>query len=100
VTDNISYIKLEFRCKVCKNLQEKVVERSEVIATKQNYLANPCPSCKASDFDVTEKDIVDYLEELTTMTGSKLEVISGDTEEGTQLTSVGKIGAILRYKPN
>ena len=57
-------------------------------------------ACKASDFDVTEKDIVDYLEELTTMTGSKLEVISGDTEEGTQLTSVGKIGAILRYKPN
>lgn len=99
VTDNISYIKLEFRCKVCKNVQQKIVDRSQVIATKQEYLAKPCPSCKATDFDVVEQDIVDYLEEMTTMTGSKLEVISGDTEEGAQLASLGGIGAILRYKP-
>src|ERR671927_62506 len=95
VTDHISYIKLEFRCKVCKNVQEKIVDRSQVIATKQEYLAKPCPSCKATDFDVIEQDIVDYLDELATMTGSKLEVISEDTEEGAQLASLGKIGAIL-----
>jgi peptide chain release factor subunit 1 len=99
VTDHISYIKLEFRCKVCKNVQEKIVDRSQVIATKQEYLAKPCPSCKATDFDVIEQDIVDYLDELATMTGSKLEVISEDTEEGAQLASLGKIGAILRYRP-
>jgi peptide chain release factor subunit 1 len=99
VTDNISYIKLEFRCKFCKNIQQKIVDRSQVIATKQEYLAKPCPSCKATDFDVVEQDIVDYLEEMATMTGSKLEVISGDTEEGAQLSSLGGIGAILRYKP-
>src|SRR5918912_92923 len=94
VTDHISYIKLEFRCKVCKNVQEKIVDRSQVIATKQEYLAKPCPSCKATDFDVIEQDIVEYLDELATMTGSKLEVISEDTEEGAQLASLGKIGAI------
>jgi peptide chain release factor subunit 1 len=99
VTDDISYVKLEFRCKVCKNVQEKVVQRSDIISTKQQYLAKQCPSCNATDFDVVEKDIVEYLEELTTMTGSKLEVISGKTEEGTQLSSLGSIGAILRYKP-
>ena len=99
VTDHISYIKLEFRCKVCKNVQEKIVDRSQVIAIKQEYLAKPCPSCKATDFDVIEQDIVDYLDELATMTGSKLEVISEDTEEGAQLASLGKIGAILRYRP-
>jgi peptide chain release factor subunit 1 len=99
VTDHISYIKLEFRCKACKNVQEKIVDRSQVIATKQEYLAKPCPSCKATDFDVIEQDIVDYLDELATMTGSKLEVISEDTEEGAQLASLGKIGAILRYRP-
>jgi peptide chain release factor subunit 1 len=99
VTDDISYVKLEFRCKVCKNLQEKVVQRSEVIATKQQYMAKHCPSCGATDYDAAERDIVEYLDELTTMTGSKLEVISGKTEEGTQLTSLGSAGAILRYKP-
>ena len=100
VTDDITYVKLEFRCKVCKNVQEKVVQRSEVMATKQQYLSKQCPSCGATDFDVIERDIVEYLEELATMTGSKLEVISGRTEEGTQLTSLGSSGAILRYKPN
>jgi peptide chain release factor subunit 1 len=99
VTDDISFVKLEFRCKVCKTVQEKVVERSEVIATKQSYMSKQCPSCGATDFDAVEKDIVEYLEELTSMTGSRLEVISGRTEEGAQLASLGKIGAILRYKP-
>jgi peptide chain release factor subunit 1 len=33
------------------------------------------------------------------MTGAKLEVISAKTEEGAQLASLGKIGAILRFKP-
>jgi peptide chain release factor subunit 1 len=32
-------------------------------------------------------------------TGCRLEVISGKTEEGAQLASLGKIGAVLRYKP-
>lgn len=99
VTDDISFVKLEFRCKVCKTVQEKVVERSEVIATKQSYVSKQCPSCGATDYDAVEKDIVEYLEELTSMTGSRLEVISGRTEEGAQLASLGKIGAILRYKP-
>jgi peptide chain release factor subunit 1 len=99
VTDDISFVKLEFRCKVCWTVQEKVVERSDVIATKQSYMSKQCPSCGATDYDAVEKDIVEYLEELTSMTGSRLEVISGRTEEGAQLASLGKIGAILRYKP-
>jgi peptide chain release factor subunit 1 len=44
-------------------------------------------------------DIVDYLEELAIMTGAKLEVISAKTEEGAQLASLGRIGAILRFRP-
>lgn len=99
VTDDISYVKLEFKCRVCKNVQEKVAERAAIIATKQLYLSKQCPSCGATDYDVAEQDIVEYLEELITMTGSRLEVISGKTEEGAQLTSLGGTGAVLRYKP-
>ena len=99
VADDISFLKLEFRCKICKAVQEKVVERSALISTKQKYLSAQCPSCGAMDYEVVEKDIVEYLEELATMTGSRLEVISGKTEEGTQLSSLGGIGAILRYRP-
>jgi peptide chain release factor subunit 1 len=99
VTDDVMYTRLEIRCKACKNIQAVIVDRSEVISTKQNYLSKVCPSCHGSDLEAVERDIVDYLNELATMTGCKLEVISGKTEEGSQLASLGKIGAILRYKP-
>lgn len=99
VTDDITYVRLEFRCRACKYTQAKIVERSQVMATKQEYITKQCPSCHVTDTETVEKDIVDYLNELATMTGCRLEVISSKTEEGSQLASLGKIGAILRYKP-
>jgi peptide chain release factor subunit 1 len=99
LTSEISYVKLDFKCKSCKNIQEKIVERAAMTATKQEISSKPCPSCGATDFEVAEKDIVDYFQELATMTGTRLEVISGQTEEGAQLGSLGKVGAILRYRP-
>jgi peptide chain release factor subunit 1 len=39
------------------------------------------------------------LAEMTALTGGKIEVISAKTEEGAQLASIGKIGAILRFRP-
>jgi peptide chain release factor subunit 1 len=99
VTDDISYVKLGLKCKRCGNLAEKITDRASLIAGKQEMLAKSCPSCGAIDYDLSEVDIVDYLEELSTMTGSKIEVISGRTEEGSQLASLGRMGAILRYKP-
>lgn len=99
VTSDISYVKLDFKCKACKNVQEKIVERAALTATKQEMSSKQCPSCGASDYDVAEKDIVDYLQELATMAGTRLEVISGQTEEGAQLASLGRMGAILRYRP-
>ena len=98
VTDDVMYIRLEIKCKACKNIQAMIVDRSQLVATKQEYLSKSCPSCHLGDLEAVEKDIVDYLNELAIMTGCKLEVISGKTEEGSQLASLGKIGAILRYK--
>src|ERR671931_2101864 len=99
VTDDITYVRLEFKCKACKYAQAKIVERAQLMATKQEYITKQCPSCHVTDTETVEKDIGDYLNELATMTGCRLEVISSKTEEGSQLASLGKIGAILRYKP-
>src|ERR687889_486060 len=99
VTDDVTYSKLEIKCKACKNNHTIIVDRSQVMATKQEWLSNQCPSCHGSDLEVIDKDIVEYLNELAIKTGCRLEVISGKTEEGAQLASLGKIGAVLRYKP-
>jgi peptide chain release factor subunit 1 len=99
VTDDIDYMHFQAKCKRCGNVQEKFVERHDLQKLKQEIISRPCPSCNTIDLESTEEDIVDYLEELAIMTGAKLEVISAKTEEGTQLASLGKIGAILRFKP-
>jgi peptide chain release factor subunit 1 len=52
------------------------------------------------DSESAEHDIVDYLSLVAGETGAKIEVISGSTEYGTMLSSIGKVGAFLRYNPN
>jgi peptide chain release factor subunit 1 len=52
------------------------------------------------DSESTERDIVDYLALLAGEAGAKVEVISGTTEHGSMLSSIGKVGAFLRYNPN
>jgi peptide chain release factor subunit 1 len=98
VTDDISIVRITTTCKKCGYSSEKFIDKSKVFAEKQELISDPCKSCQGLDFEITEQDIVDYLEELTTMTGSRIEVISGKTEEGMQLASLGKIGAILRFR--
>ena len=99
VTDDITFIRLEIKCNKCQHIQEKFLERNELMSIKQDLISNPCPNCGSQDLESIEQDIIEYLEELSIMVGSRLEVISGKTEEGAQLASLGKLGAILRFKP-
>src|ERR671919_86088 len=99
VADNVTYLVLESKCRKCEYLDQTVVDRSSSVTTRQQIMAKPCPMCGSTDYDITEKDIVEHLEELTAVTGTRLEVISAQTEEGNQLGSLGGIGAILRFKP-
>src|SRR5919106_4625200 len=99
VADNVTYLVLESKCRKCEHLDQTVVDRSSSVTTRQQIMAKPCPMCGSIDYDITEKDIVEHLEELTAVTGTRLEVISAQTEEGNQLASLGGIGAILRFKP-
>jgi peptide chain release factor subunit 1 len=99
VTDDITFTKLEIKCNKCQHIQEKFLERNELMSIKQELISNPCPNCGSQDLETVEQDIIEYLEELSIMVGSRLEVISGKTEEGAQLASLGKIGAILRFRP-
>lgn len=100
ITDDTNLRKLDVTCKRCQNVQTEILERPKLIQRTQELLSSPCPNCKSMDSESTEHDIVDYLELLAGETGSKLEVVSGSTEHGTMLSSIGKVGAFLRYNPN
>ena len=99
ITDNTDLYRIEVKCKRCQHIQEEFLERPKVISRKTELLNSPCPNCKAMDLEAIQQDIVDYLALIAAKTGSKIEVISGKAEHGMMISSLGKIGAILRYNP-
>ena len=100
IADDTDQYRLEIKCKRCQNVQEEIIERLKIISRKTELLNKPCPSCKSTDQEAISQDLVDYLSLLSAQVGTKIEVISGVTEYGAMLGSLGKVGAILRYNPN
>ena len=100
ITDNTGLYRIESKCKRCEHVQEKIVERIKVISTKTELQNSSCVSCKSTDLDVFDQDIIDYIATLALKTGTTVEVISGLSEHGSMLASIGNLGAILRYNPN
>lgn len=99
ITDDTGLRRMEITCNRCHNVREEILDTAEVIAQRTRLLGAPCPGCNAADLKATESDIVDHLALLAAKTGTKIEVVSGRTEHGTMLSSLGKIGALLRYNP-
>ncbi len=100
ITDDTDLHRIESKCKRCRDIQEFIVERPKVIPKKTELANAACPNCKSTDSEISEQDIVDYLALIATKTGTSVEVVSGKSEHGAMLSSIGKIGAILRYNPN
>ena len=100
ITGDIDLNRIEIKCKRCNNITEEIVERIQVIPKKTELLNLPCPNCKSKDSEAATQDIIDYFALIATKTGTKIEVVSGKAEHGMMLSSLGKIGAILRYNPN
>lgn len=99
ITDDTDLHRVTGTCRRCGNIQEEMVKRPEVIPTKRSFTTSPCPSCKSMEVEAAEQDIVDYLSLICSKVGTKIEVVSGKAEHGVMLSSIGRVGAILRYNP-
>lgn len=99
VTDDADIHRVTGTCSRCGNEQSRMVGRADVIPLKNQYRIEPCPSCKSTDMEAAEQDLVDYLSMICSKTGTAVEVISGHAEHGATLSSLGKVAAILRYNP-
>jgi len=98
VSDDLDTVRLDANCKKCGTIKTETVQSIKRIQTRQEMASTPCAKCGATDYDVVEKDIVDVLEEMAFQVGSKVEVISSGTEEGSMFKTFGGVGAILRYR--
>jgi len=98
VSDDLDMVRIDVRCKKCGMLRTETVEASKKIQERQEMGSTPCTRCGAVDYEVAERDLVDVLEEMAFPVGSKVEVISSGTEEGSMFKSFGGVAAILRYR--
>jgi len=100
ISDDINMSRIEKTCKRCSNVEDELVEQGKRIARKTEMKSIACSECKAMDSEISDQDLIDYIALIASKTGTKVEVVSGKTEHGVMLGSLGNIAAILRYNPN
>jgi len=98
VSDDLDMLRIDATCRKCETVKSETVAAAKKIQQRQEMTSTPCTKCGSTDYGVVEKDLVDVLEELAFQVGSKVEVISSGTEEGSMFKSFGGVGAILRYR--
>ncbi len=102
LSEGLDKVRIKIQCQSCDYEEEKTLPREKVEKEEEKLAERHCPKCKSSLLSIIEKtDIVKELGELAEETGTSVEIISTDTEEGTQLLNAfGGLAAILRYKTN
>ena len=98
VSDDVDMVRLDATCKKCGTAKSGTVPALKKIQERQGMASTPCTNCGSADYEVVEKDLVDVLEELAFQVGSKVEVISSGTEEGSMFKTFGGVAALLRYR--
>src|SRR6266852_5925372 len=102
ISEKLEGQRLVLKCKNCGNLEEFRGTRYEAHAVKGELSTRPCKKCGKPNLEVIEdSDIIDSFLNYAEKGGSKVEVISEETEEGRMLRDAfGKIAAVLRYPAN
>jgi peptide chain release factor subunit 1 len=98
VTDTTDMLETVVVCKKCGLPKTQIVTSADKVHAVQEMISSPCESCKAIEYEVEEKDIIDVLEDAASQTNARVEVISTDSKEKSQLTALGGFAALLRYK--
>jgi peptide chain release factor subunit 1 len=90
--------RIRMKCPNCTHHHESTVTSEGGVDLKAIEIPN-CPSCVSPMVIDGETDIVEELTQLADQSGSKVEIISDDFEEGVMLyNAFGGIAAILRYR--
>lgn len=102
ISEGLDKARIKIQCQSCDYEEEKTLRREKVEKEEEKLSEKHCPECNSSLLSIVEKtDIVKELGELAEEMGTNVEIISTDTEEGSQLLNAfGGLAAILRYKTN
>jgi peptide chain release factor subunit 1 len=100
LSEDIDLVRVTVKCSSCDYIKHETMKMHEVTEFEQSISGNACPKCSVPTLAVAEvQELIDELAELAEETGTNVEILSGETEEGQMLKkSFGGIAALLRYK--
>lgn len=100
LSEALDTISVTVSCSSCGYTYRETMKSSEVLGFTQSLVGKPCPKCGSQTLGVVEeKELIEELAELAEKVGSRVEIISPETEEGQMLLkSFGGIAAILKYR--
>ncbi len=100
LSEKIDIYKVKLGCFNCEYAEERTVKQSLLEKFKRDLQEESCSNCGSNAFKIIEIiSLIEELGEIAESTGTKVEILSTDTEEGEMLNSTfGGIAAILRYK--
>jgi peptide chain release factor subunit 1 len=102
LSESLDTLKLVVECSNCDFREVHTSQTREVGDLESTLQDKNCPECGSNAFNIVKKvSLIEELGEMAESTGSEIEIISSQTEEGEMLYSTfGGIVAILRYKIN
>ena len=102
LSEGLNVVRVTVKCTSCDYTKQETMKNHLLPDFEQGLNGKTCPKCNIPTLVAADaKDLIDDLAELAEETGTDVEIISVETEEGQMLkNSFGGIAAILRYKPS
>ncbi|MFX1345389.1 MAG: peptide chain release factor aRF-1 [Promethearchaeota archaeon] len=100
LSEKLDTHKVKLGCSNCDYVENRTLSEGLLTKFKGDIQEESCPQCNSNSFKIIEMNsIIEELGEIAESTGSDVEILSTETEEGEMLYSTfGGIAAILRYK--
>ena len=102
LSEKLDFFKIKIECSNCGHIENRTAREAELNKIEMDVQEESCPKCASNSFGIAEKkSIIEDLGDIAETTGTDVEIISAETEEGESLYSTfGGVVALLRYKLN
>ncbi|MFX0083798.1 MAG: peptide chain release factor aRF-1 [Candidatus Hodarchaeota archaeon] len=100
LSEKLDTYKAKLGCSNCEYEEDRILEKRSLEKFEGDIQEESCPNCSSNSFKIIKiNSIIEELGDIAESTGSDVEILSTETEEGEMLFSTfGGMAAILRYK--
>ncbi|MFX0105881.1 MAG: peptide chain release factor 1, partial [Candidatus Hodarchaeota archaeon] len=100
LSEKLDLHKIKLECSNCEYTENRTVKEVNLDKVRVGVQDESCPECNSNTFNIIKSvSIIEELGEIAESTGTTVDILSTETEEGEMLYSTfGGIAAILRYK--